>query len=408
MISIKHLLIGGGLASSQAARILVQRDPGASITIVCKERHLPYDRPPLSKEFLRGEKKREEITYDPREFFVEKGIHVLLGDPVARLDAAAKVAELRSGETVRFHDALIATGGEPIRLDVPGGELPGIQYLRTVDDAEAIKRAAVPGGRACVVGAGFIGMELAASLTHLGVAVTVIEAQPHIWVRFLDATIAGHIRKFCERRGISFLTGERIREFKGDGRVSGAITESGRHVKCDFVCVGVGIRPELTIARAAGLEVDDGIVVNERLESSHADIFAAGDVANFPDPVTGRRRRVEHWGHAEYSGQIAGSNMAGTAQAYDLLTYAWSDIFELHIEFAGDETGYDRILVRGSLDDNLFTALYLTNDFLSAYLSVNTDSREFPQLQKLIRRKTYLAGRDGELADPAFDLKTLL
>jgi NADPH-dependent 2,4-dienoyl-CoA reductase/sulfur reductase-like enzyme len=375
---------------------------------VCKERHLPYDRPPLSKEFLRGEKRRDEITYDAREFFDERGIRVMLGDPVVHLDAAAKVAGLGSGETVRFHKALLATGGEPVRLGVPGGGLPGIQYLRTVDDSEAIKRAAVPGGRACVVGAGFIGMELAASLTHLGVEVTVIEALPHIWARFLDETISDHIRRFCEGRGISFLTGERIHEFRGEGRVSGAITESGRQIECDFVCVGVGIRPDLTIAHAAGLVVENGVVVNEKLETSRADIFAAGDIANFPDPVTGRRRRVEHWGHAEYSGQIAGSNMAGAAQAYDLLTYAWSDIFELHIEFAGDETGYDRILVRGSLDANIFTALYLTNDVLTAYLSVNTDSREFPHLQKLIRRKTHLAGRDGELADPVFDLKALL
>jgi 3-phenylpropionate/trans-cinnamate dioxygenase ferredoxin reductase subunit len=404
----QYLLIGGGLASSQAAKMLAMKDPGSSVLMVCREPHLPYDRPPLSKEFLRGEKSPEEIIYDPASFFDEKNIDVRIGESVARLDADAKSATLAGGEAIRFEKALIATGGTPIRLAVPGGSLPGIHYLRSVEDAEAIRSQAVVGARAVVVGAGFIGMELAASLTTLGVKTTVIEALPHVWAKLLDRELAGFVSRYCEERGVSFFTGETVSAFFGESRVQTVATGSGREIECDFVCVGVGIRPETDLARTAGLEVDDGVVVNDRLQTSHPDIFAAGDAANFIDPIFGRRRRVEHWGHAEYSGQIAALNMTGQAQPYDLLSYGWSDVFDLHIEFAGDEAAHDRVVVRPGPETETFTVLYLARDVLTAYLAVNTDSREFPKLQKLIRRKTPLAGKDAELADPVFDLKTLL
>lgn len=408
MRSTKHLLIGGGLASNRAARILAVKDPGARITIVSKETRPPYDRPPLSKEFLRGEKTEDQLACDPPAFFEEKKIELVLGDPAVEIDPARKRALLASGTAIDYDKALIATGGEPIRLGVPGSSLAGIHYLRTVEDAAAIRLDAAPGRRAAIVGAGFIGMELAASLASLGVRVTVIEVFPRIWSRFLDTSLSLYIREYCEKQGISFHTGEKVLEFAGEDRVSSVLTESGLRIECDFACVGVGIRPSVELAKSAGLLVDNGIVVDERLATSHPDVYAAGDAVNFPDPVSGRRRRVEHWGHAEYGGQIAGLNMAGIEARYDLVTYAWSDIFDLHLEFAGDESGYDRTIVRGSLGDSSFIVLYLAGDILRAYLAVNASSREYPKLQKLIRRGVSLVGKDGELADPLCDLKTLL
>lgn len=406
MNATTYLLIGGGLASHQAAKIIRMKDADGSITLVTREPHPPYDRPPLSKEFLRGEKTNDEILYEPESYFGDNGIDLILGDPVVELDAQGKTVRLAGGSTHHFDKALLATGGEPVRLDVPGSDLPGVYYLRSLDDAEAIAVEAVPGKKAVVIGAGFIGMEVAASLTQRGVDVTVIEAIPQVWPRFLDETFALFIQDFCTQKGIHFYLGEAVTEVRADSGRMSVVTRSGVTAHCDFVCVGVGITPEVGLAR--GLQVTDGVVVNDRMQTSHPDIYAAGDVINYPDPVFGIRRRVEHWGHAEYSGQIAGINMAGGDKKYDLLSYVWSDVFDLHIEFAGDESEKDRTVVRGNMEDNTFTLLYFRNNILTAYFAVNTNSREYPKLQKLIRRRVDLGGKDAELQDPSFELKDLL
>jgi NADPH-dependent 2,4-dienoyl-CoA reductase/sulfur reductase-like enzyme len=259
-----------------------------------------------------------------------------------------------------------------------------------------------------IVGAGFIGLELAASLTQKGVRVAVVEAAPHIWSRFADAMLAGFFQDYCARRGIAFHTNEKVSEIRGERGPSVVVTMAGRELPCDFVCIGVGIVPNVELARQAGLAVDNGIVVNEFLQSSHPDIYAAGDVAQYLDPVFRKRRRVEHWGHAEYSGQLAGRNMAGAGEPYDLLTYVWSDIFDLHLEFAGDESDHDQILLRGRPEEAPFTVLYLRGGALRAYFAVNGESREFPILQRLIRTGKSLAGREAQLQDPGFAVEELL
>lgn len=404
----QYLLIGGGVASSQAAKILRMKDEDGTITLVCKEPLLPYDRPPLSKELLRGEKTADEIIFDNQSVLDEKRIDALQGDAVVALNATDKTARLVSGAQIAFDKAFIATGATPIPLDIPGATLDGVYYLRTMQDALSIASVATPGSHAVVIGAGFIGLEVAASLTFRGVHATVIEAEPRIWPRFADAAFASFVQTYCEERGVSFLTGERAAEFRGHGRVESVRTESGQEIPCSFACIGIGVRPDIDVARNAGLDIDDGIVVNEYLQTSHPDIYAGGDVASFPDPVFGRRRRVEHWGHAEYCGQLAGLNMTGAGQKYDLLTYVWSDIFDLHIEFAGDESHGDRTLTRATLGKPPFTVLHFEKNRLVAYFAVNTDSKEFPKLQRLIRRGVDLGGRDAELQDPTFELKTLL
>ncbi len=408
MKSTKYLLIGGGLASSQSAKQLREQDPQGPITLVGAEPHVPYDRPPLSKEFLRGEKPRAELFFDPEQYFHDHDIDLTLGIAVRQLDLASKTALLADGEAIAFEKALIATGGRPVSLKLPGGDLPGVYYLRTLDDSAAIAAEAGPGKRAVIIGAGFIGMEVAASLTQRGVRVTVIEAQPHIWARFADRALAGFFQDYCAQKGVSFHTSEMVAEVRGQGRPSSVVTRSGTELPCDFVCIGVGIVPNVELAQQAGLPVDNGVLVNEYLQSSHPDIYAAGDVANYLDPVFGKRRRVEHWGHAEYCGQLAGQNMAGARAPYDLLTYVWSDIFDLHLEFAGDEHEHDRVLVRGRFEDKAFTILYLKDSVLRAYFAINAGSKEFPALQRLIRGKKDLTGKEAQLQDPAFAIKGLL
>jgi NADPH-dependent 2,4-dienoyl-CoA reductase/sulfur reductase-like enzyme len=408
MKSVKYVLIGGGLAAGQAAKQIREADATGPILLVGQEPHLPYDRPPLSKEFLRGEKPREQLFFDAEAFYRDRGIELALGVAVRELDSVDKTVRLANGDVVSFEKALISTGGRPVHLKVPGADLPGVHYLRTLDDSAAIADEVAPGRRAVIVGAGFIGLELAASLTQKGIHVAVVEAAPHVWARFADPALAGFFQEHCARKGVAFYTGEKVAEIRGGSRPSSIATMAGRELPCDFVCVGVGIVPNVELAREAGLDVDNGVVVNEFLQSSHSDIYAAGDVAAYLDPLFGKRRRVEHWGHAEYSGQLAGRNMAGGREPYDLLTYVWSDVFDLHLEFAGDETGHDLVLVRGRQQDGAFTVLYLREGALRAYFAVNGDSRELPILQRLIRSGAILDGREEQLHDPAYAIAGLL
>jgi len=406
--STDYLLIGGGLASAEAAKLIRQQDESAAITLVGDEPHAPYNRPPLTKAFLRGQKSRQEILLEPEAFYDEQRIALLLQSGVERLNPESKTVTLSGGENVSFDKALIATGGRPIHLELPGAELPNVHVMRNIEDAERIAAEAGEGKRAAVIGAGFIGMETAASLRQMGCEVAVIDVAPQVWPRFVPRRLAAYIQSYCARCGIGFCLGEEVTQIVGEERATSVLTSGGLDIACDFVCVGVGIRPHVEFAQAAGLKVDNGIVVNEKFQTSASDIYAAGDVANYPDPVFGKRRRVEHWGHAEYSGQLAGMNMTGADMTYDLLTYVWTDLFDLHIEFAGDESEYDHMVVRGGFERDRFIALYLWQSKLRAYAAVNTGEEEFAALQKLIRSGKDLTGYYGHLEDDDFNLEALL
>ena len=408
MNSTKHLLIGGGVASAEAVKQIRGLDATSPVTLVSDEAHLPYNRPPLSKEFLRGEEKRENLFFSPEEFYRENHVETVLGVRAETLDLGAKNVALSSGDSVNFEKLLIATGGSPVRLPLPGADREGVHYLRTLDDSEAIAREAAPGKRAVVIGAGFIGIEVAASLAQKGVQVTVIEALPQIWPRFADATLAAYFQSYCEGKGVAFSTGETVERIDGGGRPTSVLTSGGLELPCDFLCIAVGIRPNVGLAEAAGLKVDNGIVVDEGMRTSHPDVYAAGDVASYPDPLFGKRRRVEHFGQAEYMGQVAGRGMASGDAKYDLLTYVWSDIFDLHLEFAGDESERDQTVLRGRPESNSFIALYLKGGLLRAYFAVNTDSKEFPVFQRFIKRKKDLSGLIGQLQDTSVNLRGLL
>ena len=407
MDSTKYLLIGGGVASSQAAKQLRQLDAQATITLVAEEPHVPYNRPPLSKDFLRGETAKEALFFDEPSFFEAQKINLKLSTTVTQLDPAAKIATFADGGSLRFEKALIATGGRPVHLKIPGVDLAGVYYLRTLDNSMALAAAATAGKRAVLIGAGFIGLEVAASLTQRGVQVTVIETGLHIWPRFADEALARAIQRHCTAKGVTFRTGESVTEIRQHNQAFSVLLKSGVALPCDFVCIGVGIVPNVELGKQAGLTVDNGIVVDEYLQTSQPDIYAAGDVANYVDPLFGKRRRVEHWGHAEYTGQLAGQNMAGARRPYDLVTYVWSDIFDLHLEFAGDELEHDQVLLRGKLEDLSCFMLYLKQQRLTAYFAINANDKDFPPLQELIKSKKDLSGKEAALQDPTVPFETL-
>ncbi len=408
METTQYLLIGGGLAAHQAAKQIRERDPRATMALVGEESHVPYDRPPLSKEFLRGEKPRDQVFYDPEQFYRDQHIDLLLGTTVQHLHLPEKTARLSNGRTIRFGKALMATGGRPVRLSIPGADLPGVHYLRTIDHADSILAHVSAGARAVIIGAGFIGLEIAASLTQLGVQVTVIESEPHIWPRFANQTLAGTMQRHCSEKGVVFRTNETVRHIERHHDRMAVSLGSGTTLPCHFVVIAIGIVPNVELARDAGLAVTNGVVVDEFMQTSHPDVHAAGDIVNYVDPIFEKRRRVEHWGHAEYTGQLAGKNMAGAREAYDLVTYVWSDIFDLHLEFAGDESEHDEVLLRGKLETLQFTQLYLKNHRLRAYFSINAGSKDFLPMQELIKSKKDLSGFKAELQNPTIPVKTLI
>jgi len=273
----RYLIIGGGIAGVRAAEQLRRQDAEAEITIVSDEPHLPYDHPPLSKEVLRGDWPPEKAYLHPAEFYREQRIALRLGAAAQRIDLDRKVVLTADDVAISYDKLLIASGARPRRLTIPGADIPGVCYFRTLADCLALREAIQAGGRAAVIGAGFIGMEVAASLAQSGVKVTVLEAAPYIWGRFLDEALARYFQSHCELWGIVFKTGAAPDGILGKDRVTG-VSASGVEYPCDVVCAGIGVAPNTEVAEAAGLEVADGVVVNEYLETSAADVYAAGDV----------------------------------------------------------------------------------------------------------------------------------
>lgn len=403
-----YVIVGGGLAALRGAEQLRRSDADAEIVMLSEETAPPYDRPPLSKEYLRGDWDLERITLTKGQALTEQRIDLRLGARVETIDATGHSVHLADGSSLSYDKLLYATGGRIRPLALPDADLAGVHYFRTLADADAIRAAASTGARAVIIGAGFIGVELAASLAKLGCQVTVLEVASYIWSRFLDEDLAGYIQHRCEEQGVRFLTSVQPTAITGAaGRVA-AVTYAGGEAPADLVCIGVGILPNVELAQAAGLTVENGVLVDEFMQTSDPDIYAAGDVINYPDPIFKRRRRVEHWGHAEYTGALAAQNMTGDRKPYDLLSYVWSDVFDMHLEFAGEEKDYDQLTLRGTLADGSFTVLYLKGGTLQAYLGVNAPPREFRVLQRLIREQTAIpADKLDALQDRASDLRAL-
>ena len=407
MNSTKYLLIGGGLASNEAAKAIRKKDDG-EIILIGAEPHLPYNRPPLSKEFLRGDKPLEKLFLAPKGYYAENNIKIFLERSVIGLDLSKKIASIDDGEEITFEKVLIATGGRPVRLNLPGNELRGMFYLRTINDSLNIQSVVENTKRFVLVGAGFIGMELASSLTKLGLEVIVIERGEYIWRRFLDERTAHFFQDYYSHKGIQFILNDSVIKIVGGTDVKGVELQSGKSIACDFIGVNIGIIPNVELGRQAGLKVDDGIWINEFMQSSHPDVYCAGDVANYPDPNFGKHRRVEHWGHAYYCGQLAGSNMVAETAKYDNLTSLWSNVFDLSLSFLGDESDYDHILLRGNYQDESFIVLYIKNDVLKAYLGVNASAKSFAPLRKIILTRQNIKDHIQELQDPNFDLSHLI
>jgi apoptosis-inducing factor 3 len=337
------LVIGGGAAGFAAAEMLRREGYGGKLTVVSADESPPYDRPSLSKDYLAGAAPEEWIPLRPSEFYPENAIELRLRAMVATIDPAAHRATLSDGEGIAYTKLLIATGAEPIRVQAPGSDLPHVFTLRSLADSRAIKALAKPGGRALIVGASFIGLEAAAALRRRGVAVDVVGPGARPMEHVFGPMLGDFVRDLHEAHGVVFHFGHTVAEI-GERRVR---LDDGTEIEADLVLVGIGVRPRLDLAEKAGLAIDQGILVNEYLETSAPDVFAAGDIARWPDPYSGERLRIEHWVVAERQGQTAARNMLGRRERFIAQPFFWTQHYDISIDYVGHAASWDAIEQNG-------------------------------------------------------------
>jgi len=396
MADLQYVIVGGGLAAASAIEGIRELDPAGPITLVTAERELPYHRPPLSKAFLAGREAVESVRVHDAAWYRDQKVRVRLGQVAKSVHMGRQSVAMEAGGRVNYDRLLIATGSSPRRLHVPGNDLNGVLYLRTLQDCYALKRAITSGTRVVVVGGGFIGMEVAATTRHLGAQVTVLEMGPTLYRAFASPELSAYFHKLMESQGITVVTSARVARFLGNGdRVATVVTEDGRQLPADVVVVGVGAEPNSGWLAASGFQIDrDALIVNVRLETPGKYIWAAGDVTRFPDPITKQPRRLEHWGNALAQGKQAGRNMAGANEPFTAQAAFFSDLFDITVNVLGDTDQPDKVEVRGSTDISAphFTALYARGPKLFGAVMVNLNtvdrSAEFDGLQKHIAAGT--------------------
>jgi 3-phenylpropionate/trans-cinnamate dioxygenase ferredoxin reductase subunit len=398
------VIVGANLAGASAAIALRDEGFDGDIVLIGAEADLPYERPPLSKGYLRGEVPFESFLVRPAAFYQERGIDVRLGVRVTRADVAARRVEYETGERVPYDALLVATGGRNRRPRIPGLDLEGVYDLRTRRDADRIRAAMAPGRRAVVVGMGFIGCEVAASLRMAGLDVVAVEPETTPLLRVLGPEVGAVVRRLHEDRGVRAHFGDAVARFEGAGRVERVVTRSGRTIECDFAIVGVGIEPATEIVAGTPVAVENGIVVDELCRTSVDGVFAAGDVARHFHPVFGRHLRVEHWQNALKQGAAAARSMLGRGRPYDEVHWFWSDQYDVNLQYAGFHTSWDRLVVRGSLEGHDGIAFYMNGPRIDAAVALNRP-KEIRVAMSLIRRRVEV---DPEaLRDPDADLRRL-
>ena len=399
-----YVIIGAGIAGNAAAETLRKHGFDGAVHLVGAEPYRPYDRPPLSKEFLSGAKEQEKLFFKPEDFYTEQSIELHLGTEATALDPTSNTVTLSNGETLRYDKLLLATGSRVKTLPIPGSNLQGVHYLRTINDSQAIAQSMNGASRVVIVGAGFIGSEVAAVCKTAGLEVTVLEIQPQPMAHILGEEMGAIYANLHTGRGIDLRLREGISEIRGNSRAEQVITDQGNVIDCDFVVIGIGIAPDTALAESAGLDVDRGILVDESCQTSHPDIYAAGDVANWYHPGLGHRLRVEHWDNALNQGSAAAKSMLGAPEPYSPTLYFWSDQYDLNIQYLGHATQWDEIAVRGNPSDEKFTAFYLKDGSVHGALVVN-NFRDIRPTRTLIGQKTPVTA--ASLSDESTNLKQL-
>jgi 3-phenylpropionate/trans-cinnamate dioxygenase ferredoxin reductase component len=382
---VEHLIIGGGVAAAKAAEGLRAAGGEGPAVVMTAEPELPYERPKLSKEFLRGEAGREQTRTHDEAWYRKHGVEVLLATRASTLDPSTRTVTTEVGDQLQYGGLVIATGASPVRLGLPGEDLEGVYYLRTVDDSERLRAAISRAETMVVIGGGFVGAEVAASGIQMDTRVTLLELAETLWTRVVGPQMGRFFEDFLRDRGVHVRTRTGARELEGDGGVEAVVLPDGTRLHADVVVIDVGVRPDVALAERAGLQVDDGILVDEHLRAADR-IWAAGDVANAAHPLFGRIR-IEHWAEALNQGLIAGRNLAGATQRYDRVPYFFSDQFDLSLSYLGHVREWDQLVVRGdqNVKEPRFVAWYLRRGVPRAALIVNDWDAE-DMVREVIRR----------------------
>ncbi|MCX5426016.1 NAD(P)/FAD-dependent oxidoreductase [Streptomyces sp. NBC_00078] len=403
-----YVIVGASLAGAKAAQALREEGFDGTLILIGEESERPYERPPLSKGYLMGKDAREQIYVHPPQWYATQDVDLRLGTAVTALDPAPHEVTLADGSRLGYAELLLATGSSPRRLPVQGADLDGVLYLRTVQDSDRIKDAFSSASRVAVVGAGWIGLETAAAARAAGVEVTVLERAELPLLHVLGREVAQVFADLHSDHGVDLRFGVQVTELTGsEGTVDGVRLSDGTRIDADAVIVGIGIMPNTGLAQAAGLQVDNGILTDERLRTSVPGIYAAGDVANAFHPLLDRRIRVEHWANALHQPQTAAKAMLGREAAYDRVPYFFSDQYDLGMEYAGyaEPGGYDQVVFRGDLGAREFVAFWLARGRVLAGMNVNIWDVTEP-IQALVRSGQQVD--TSKLADPQVPIESLL
>jgi 3-phenylpropionate/trans-cinnamate dioxygenase ferredoxin reductase subunit len=396
------VIVGGGQAGGVAAASLRDQGYGGAITLLAEEPHLPYQRPPLSKNYLAGQMSAEQMQLRPAKFYADKSIEILPGMRVESIDRTGGSVRLADGRMLEYATLLLATGARARPIDLPGDTLPGVFYLRTLDDVDAIRARMAAGKRMVIIGGGYIGLEVAAIAQQAGLSVTVLESAPRILGRVTGETIAEFMAQVHRTRGVDIQCSVQVNALGGTDQVE-YVSCAHAALAADLVVIGVGVLPNTELAAAAGLSCDNGIVVDEFCRTEDSRIYAAGDCTNHPNGLLGRRLRLESVQNAIDQARAAASNICGTPKVYRELPWFWSNQYDLRLQMAGIAQGHDRTLMRGDTTQASFSVLYVRDDVLIAADTVNAP-REHLALRKLIAQGG--AFDLDKLADPSSALPT--
>jgi 3-phenylpropionate/trans-cinnamate dioxygenase ferredoxin reductase subunit len=402
-----YVIVGASMAGAKAAETLREEGFGGSIVLLGEERERPYERPPLSKGYLLGKDDKSSIYVHEEGWYAENDVDLRLGVTATSLDLGARQVALAGGGTVGYDRLLLATGAAPRRLSVPGADLEGVVYLRRVGDSERLGEALRGGGRVVIVGAGWIGLEVAAAAREFGCEVTLVEPEAGALHRHLGAELGGMFADLHREHGVVFRFGESVTEMRGSGgKVVGVVCSSGVALDAELVIVGIGAVPATRLAADAGLDVANGVIADAGLRTSAHEVFAAGDVANAFHPLYRKHVRVEHWANALNGGPAAARSMLGRGVSYDAVPYFFSDQYDLGMETAGlpEPGSYDQIVYRGDREAREFIAFWLSGGAVVAGMNVNVwDVSD--DIQALIRTRRPVD--PARLADPAVPIPAL-